>query len=286
MNATYQRLCRSLSFRPLPEALILGAMRAGTTFLYDALSAHPRVAADTIKEHQFFGYRWPEGMRAYRRQLPRRWPDAIVKATGLRRALVIDSSPDYLFHPLAPERAAAVLGPSIKAIVLLREPGARAWSHYCLSLQRGHEHLGFLDAIAAEEERLAGEEARIAAGQETARAPHQIFSYLARGRYADQLQRWFKHIPRERFLVLKSEDLFAQPQVTLDRVCRFLDLDPIALPDRIRRNALPPRPLPPRARAALDIAFAAGNADLKSLTGISFGAGAGASELPRLPDHE
>ena len=271
MSATGQHLRDSFSFRPLTDALILGAMRAGTTFLHDALSVHPGVASGPVKEYQFFSYRWPEGLRAYRRQLPRRWPSAVVNATGFNRPLVINSSPYYLFHPLAPERVAAVLGPGTKAIVLLREPGERAWSHYRLSLLRGQEHLGFMDAIAAEDERLAGEEERIAAGHEMARAPHQIFSYIARGRYAEQLERWRKHLPRDRFLLLRSEDLFGRPQATFNRVCRFLDLDPIELPGGIRRNSLAPLPLPQKARAALDEVFARSNSELETMTGLSFG---------------
>ena len=207
MSATGQHLRDSFSFRPLTDALILGAMRAGTTFLHDALSVHPGVASGPVKEYQFFSYRWPEGLRAYRRQLPRRWPSAVVNATGFNRPLVIDSSPYYLFHPLGArarggrlrlrhegDRAAAGAGRA-RMVALPAVAAARA------------EHLGFMDAIAAEDERLAGEEERIAAGHEMARAPHQIFSYIARGRYAEQLERWRKHLPRDRFLLLRERRL-------------------------------------------------------------------------------
>jgi hypothetical protein len=260
-----------MAFRPLPEILLLGAMRAGTTFLHQALCAHPGVAPAPVKELQHFSLHWQQGDAAYRRQLPRRWPNWVYAAARKHRPLAIDSSPYYLFHPLAPVRARAMLGPSLKALVLLREPGARAWSHYRLSLARGHEYLGFLDAIAREEERLAGESERLAAGREAVDAPHQIFSYLARGRYAEQLPRWWTHFPRNQFLLLRSEDMFHHPQATFDRVCRFLNLPAVALPaGSLSANAAPGSPLPPRARQELDRIFAAPNRALFELTGIDF----------------
>ncbi len=169
----------------------------------------------------------------------------------------------------------------MKAIVLLREPGERAWSHYRFNLACGREHLGFLDALAREEERLAGEDERLAAGREVLDGPHQLLSYSARGRYAEQLQRWWTQIPREQFLLLKSTDLFNDPQATLDRVCRFLNLPAAAIPGDLNRNAAPHFPLPPRAREELDRIYEAPNRALFDLTGISFGRTA----IP-LPDDE
>ncbi len=241
-------------------------MRAGTTFLRAALNAHPGIAPSLIAEPHYFSWRWPEGASA-RRAYPLRAPAWL---RGGKEPLRLDSSPYYLFHPFAPARVRETLGASVKAIVLLREPGARAWSHYRLSLLRGHEHLGFLDALDAEERRLAGEAARIARGDEYADAPHQVFSYAARGLYARQLARWWTHVPRARFLLLKSDDLFRESQATFDRVCRFLEIPPATLPPNLARNDLPPLPMPERARARLDEIFAEPNAELAALTGIPF----------------
>jgi hypothetical protein len=257
--------------RDPPEILLLGAMRAGTTFLHHALSAHPFIATPAVKETQFFSLHWHEGPVAYRRQLPWRGPGWAYSAIGKRRPLAIDSSPYYLFHPLVPFRVRELLGTSIRAIVILREPGERAWSHYRLSLARGQEHLGFLDAIAVEEERLAGENERLEAGGEVADAPHQVFSYIARGRYAEQLQSWWAHIPREQFLLVPSRELFSDPPRAFDRVCRFLGLPVASLPGDLPFNAAPGSPLPPRAREELDRIYEAPNRALFDLTGIDFG---------------
>ena len=123
-----------MPFRPFPEIFILGAMRAGTTFLQSALSDHPCINSTSVKEPQFFSLRWPEGVSAYEEYLPWRWPRWSYAAAGKRRSLVLDASPYYLFHPQAPFRVRQLLGPSIKAIVLLREPSERAWSHYRFNL--------------------------------------------------------------------------------------------------------------------------------------------------------
>ena len=270
-----------MQLRPPPEVFLLGAMRAGTTFLQRALSENPRIVPTYVKEAQFFSLRWPEGISAYHQNLPRRWPQWLYTVAGKRRPLALDSSPYYLFHPQAPFRVRQLLGPSIKAIVILREPGERAWSHYRLNLACGREHLGFLDALAREEERLAGEEERLAAGREMPGAPHQLLSYAARGKYAEQLQRWWTQIPRAQFLLLQSTDLFNEPQATLDRVFRFLDLPPATMPDNLARNAAPYFPLPPRVREELDRIYEAPNRALFDLTGISFGRTA----IP-LPDDE
>jgi SAM-dependent methyltransferase len=246
-------------------------MRAGTTFLHEALSKHPDVLPPRVKETQFFSLLWQEGPGAYGKQLPRRWPAWTYAATGRRRPLSLDSSPYYLFHPQAPLRMRELLGTSIKAIVLLREPGERAWSHYRLNLACGREHLGFLDAIASEGERLAGENERLAAGREMLNAPHQMFSYVARGRYEEQLQRWWRQIPREQFLLLQSESLFKDPQGSFDRVCSFLDLPRIPIPIDLPRNEAPHSALPRPAREELDRIYEAPNQALFDLTGISFG---------------
>jgi SAM-dependent methyltransferase len=270
-----------MRLRPPPEVFLLGAMRSGTTFLQRALSAHPCIVPTLVKETQFFSLHWPKGRSAYHEHLPRRGPQWVYAIAGKRRPLVLDSSPYYLFHPQAPIRLRQLLGPSIKAIVLLREPGERAWSHYRLNLAYGREHLGFLDALAREEERLAGEDERLAAGREVLDAPHQLLSYTARGKYAEQLQRWWTQIPREQFLLLKSTELFDDPEATLDRVWRFLDLPPVAVPNDLNRNAAPDFPLPLRAREELDRIYEAPNRALFHLTGISFGRTA----IP-LPDDE
>ena len=94
----------------LPDFLILGAQRGGTTSLFASLAAHPEVAPPKEREIHFFNLNYWRGSRWYRRKFRRR-PGEV---SG-------ESSPYYLFHPHAPPRVAADL-PSAKFVVLLRDP--------------------------------------------------------------------------------------------------------------------------------------------------------------------
>ena len=253
---------------PLPDVYILGAQRSGTTYLYDALSQHPHVAPAAAKELDFFTLDWEQGLEAYHRRLPVRWPRWMYAIAGRPRPLVMDATPYYLFHPEVPQRIAATVGPEAKFVVLLREPGARAWSHYHLALEQGREYLGFRSALDREAERLAA--GHVPDPENALTSSFRSFSYTSRGFYAQQLKRWWAALPRERFLLLRSEDLYRNPQETLDRVCRFLSLQAVRLPEKINRNAATRAPLPADLRARLDDLFRLPNQELYELTGIGW----------------
>lgn len=102
----------------------------------------------------------------------------------------------------------------------------RAWSHHRHELRLGVETLDFETAIAREAERLEGETLRLLRDPGATSGPHEHFSYLARGRYADQLRAWFDAFGRERCLVLFSEEHFAQPETTANQVLAHLGLPP------------------------------------------------------------
>src|SRR5207248_2445245 len=103
-----------------------------------------------------------------------------------RTTLTGESCANYLFHPLCAQRAAETL-PQAKIIFLLRNPVDRAFSHYQLKLRRRQETLSFEEALAAESERLAGEEERMIANPNYNSPRHDLHSYLARGRYLEQI---------------------------------------------------------------------------------------------------
>jgi hypothetical protein len=197
--------------RRWPDFIVIGAQRAGTTSLYDWLVEHPRIAPALVKEVHYFDTRYNASERWYRSNFPLR---RLGRMTG-------EASPYMLFHPLAPERAARDLPPTTRFIVLLREPVQRAISAYWLHRRQGTEPKSFPEAIAAEDDRLAGQDERVRRGEPSKQ--HQLFSYVARGRYAEQLERWFSHVDRERLLVLTSEDLFSSP-VTSHEILAWLGL--------------------------------------------------------------
>jgi len=129
----------------------------------------------------------------------------------------------YLFYPHAPKRVAKVL-PHVKLIVLLRNPVDRAYSQYYHASELGHETLSFEEAIQIEEERIAREREKILQDEHYYSNEYIHLSYLSRGIYVDQLQSWMSLFPREQFLILKSEDYYADPVNVFKRVLTFLNV--------------------------------------------------------------
>ncbi len=198
--------------RALPDFVILGAQRGGTTSLYRWLTSHPGVAPGLKKEVHYFDDHYHHSLRWYRAHFPVRNKERI---TG-------ESCPYMLFHPLAPARAARDLPASTRFIVLLREPVQRAISQYWLWRWRNLWETESLErAFELEPERLAKVNERVLRGE---RSPeHMAFSYLSRGEYAPQLRRWFDAVGRDRILVLESERLYTDPALPA-RVLDWLHL--------------------------------------------------------------
>jgi hypothetical protein len=197
-----------------PDFVIIGAQRGGTTSMYAYLTAHPRVVPASAKELHYLTDRHERGPDWYLGQFPAELPAGTL--TG-------EATPYALYHPQAPRRLHAI-APRAKLIALLRNPVDRAYSHYALERARGDETLDFGDALDAEPERLAGEEAKLAQDPTHVSWAHKHHSYIARGAYAPQLARWFEFFPREQMLVLGSEDLYERTEETFGRVTAFLGI--------------------------------------------------------------
>jgi Sulfotransferase domain len=265
--------------RVLPSFIIIGAQRAGTTSLFDYLCRHPDVAGPTAvnediawsKELHFFDDRFPRGLGWYRGLFPLAFRRRLARVRG-GDFVAGEATPYYLFHPAVPERVAGTL-PDVRLIALLRDPIERAYSHYQLAYRKGREQLSFEDALAAESERLAEDEPHLHDPHYRTRH-HRHHSYLARGLYAEQLERWFAHFPREQLLVLQSEDFLARPAETYEEVLAFLGLRPWRLDHFEQHNRGSYAPIDPALRARLEDHFAEPNARLEQLLGREFGWGA------------
>jgi sulfotransferase family protein len=249
-------------WRPLPGFLVIGAQKAGTTALYAYLRWHPGITGPSWKEVSFFDRHWWRGEAWYRGQFP-------VRAGG---RLVGEASPSYLFHPLAPERARSLV-PGAKLIALVRNPVDRAYSQYQHEVALGREPLTFEDALAAEEERTRGEAERLAADPRAFSRAWWDYTYAARGRYAEQLERWLTVFPREQLLVVATEELGERPAETYASILAFLGAAPHELEDYPRVFDRDYEPMQPETRAALAASFAEPNRRLEALLGRSLGWG-------------
>lgn len=257
--------------RLLPDFLIIGTAKSGTTTLHGWLSQHPFVVPAVKKEVHFFDYDFYRGLDWYRAHFPLASARDETERHHGRPFLTGEASPTYISHQWAPERIAQVL-PDVKLIVAFRNPVDRAYSQFQMSCREGEESESFGGAVALEEERLRDEKARSLTDKRYNSWPLGCWSYLLRSSYAEQVERWFELFPRERFLFLKTDDLDSEPQRTLDRVYEFLGL-PGHLNEQLPRLHTAPEyePLPAETRAELVEYFRPRNERLYELLGVDFG---------------
>lgn len=200
-----------------PDFLIIGAQKSGTSSLHSYLADHPHIFMSPKKELHFFDLNYSKGPRWYTQYF----------REAKKNQLTAESTPYYLFHPGVPALIKKHM-PNGNFIVLLRNPVERAYSHYQMTRKLGVETAAtFEEALALEPGRLLGEEAKLLADSSHKSYNHQYFSYASRGMYAQQLERWFEFFAREKFLILRSEELFATPQTALAKVFDFLGMDAI-----------------------------------------------------------
>jgi hypothetical protein len=242
------------SMRMLPSFLICGGQRCGTTSMYRALAAHPAVRkAVRHKGVHYFDISYGKGPRWYRGHFPTwRSADRQSERVGVERVQSFESSPYYMYHPLAPSRIATDL-PGIKLIVLTRDPVERAYSQHAHEVARGFEtERDFATALALEPERLAGESERLAAHPAAYSFAHQHHGYRARGEYVRYLRRLSDAVGREALHVVDSAQFFVSPEKVYDGVIDFLGLPQLDYPAFAQHNARPRAlPIDERVRAAL-----------------------------------
>jgi hypothetical protein len=216
--------------RVMSDFLVTGRPRCRTTSLFNHPVEHPGVLPTSRQEARYFRNRSLVRGRLWCRS---HFPIALYQryARWVRRRVCVtgEAAPYYIFHPLSPERARETV-PQAKLIPLLSNPVDRAYSQYNHELRRGAETLPFESAIERKEERLRGERGKMLRDESHHSFSYLHHSYLSRGVYVDQLMAW-RNFPEEQLLVLKSEDLFADPAAVVERT-----LDSLGVPDREPRE--------------------------------------------------
>ncbi|GAA4228351.1 hypothetical protein FHR32_007498 [Streptosporangium album] len=214
----------------LPDFLTIGAPKAGTTALHAALARHPGLFLSRVKEPKFFLTDGPPPTRGgpgdaqtYREHVWRREDYGALFGAAPPGTLTGESTPFYLYDLAAQRRIRAAI-PGARLIVVLRDPVERAHSNWTHLWSAGLEPVGDMVRACEEEER------RIAAGW----AP--FWHYRRIGRYGEQLAHLFTLFPREQVLVFRYRDLVDRPIDTLDRICRFLDVETGVITEVPREN--------------------------------------------------
>jgi sulfotransferase family protein len=266
--ARSQREARRLSARARlrPNYLVIGAQKAGTSSLHLYLSHHPAVQTARVKEVEYFTRHYARGERWYLSQfpfVPRSW--AASARTGVT-PVVGEATAACLFDPRSPGRVYD-FDPSMKLIVLLRDPVDRAYSHFQMERRWGRETGTFEEALAREEAELPAVLERIRERPLSGPPGGFACSYVARGRYAEQLERWLHHFDREQLLILMSVELSCDPAGTMEVVTEFLGIPPVSVARYGRRGVQRYDPMSPETRERLEEAFAPHDRRLSKLLG-------------------
>ena len=186
----------------LPNFVIVGAPKCGTSSLAAWLRDHPDAYVVPEKELYYFTSEWERGLD---------WYETCFAAEG--RSAVGEATPTYLHEHRAHERMASTI-PAAKLIAMVRDPVDRAYSHYWHWRERKGEARDFESAIAPE---LAGQDG----------------VYLAPGRYAEHLEALARHFPPEQLQTIVFDDLASDPHEVFRATCRFLDIDDATVPESV-----------------------------------------------------
>ncbi len=200
----------------LPDFLVIGAPKAGTTALHAALARHPSLYMSAIKEPKFFltdgpptARGGPGDARTYREHVWRRDDYEALFDPAPPGTLRGESTPFYLYDRAAQRRIKALI-PHVKLIAVLRDPIERTHSNWTHLWSAGLEPIG--DVVRA----CDAEDERVAAGWAA------FWHYTRLGCYGQQLQHLYTVFPRERVLLLRYRLLVDDPAESLDRICSFL----------------------------------------------------------------
>jgi hypothetical protein len=213
----------------LPNFLVIGASKSGTTSLYYYLQQHPDIYMSPVKEPKFFAL---EGQEVYFRGpgIQRRVTRGLTTSIEEYRALfegaegekaVGEASTLYLYSPRAPGRIKHHV-PEARLIALLRNPVERAYSAYTQQVRAGREPLSFGSALREEEDRIQD-------------GWYHVYHYKNRGLYYRQLKRYYETFGEERIKVYFYEDLSEDPVGVSQDIFRFLGVDDAFEPDASAR---------------------------------------------------
>ncbi len=229
----------------MPDFIIIGAQKAGTSSLYFYLSQHPGITVSATKEIHYYNYYAlrGKGLGWYRSFFP--------LMLSSKHQVTGEASPYYLFDENVPPRIKKDI-PDVKLIALLRNPIDRAYSAYNMNKRQENrkDFPTFEEAISNED-----------------MSSEQSVLYLFRGRYADHIKNWHRHFNRDQFLFIKSEEFFQNPKKTLGEVYEFLGVERI-YPDNIQAQEVGNyTDLSAETRHRIEAYFKQANDDLVALLG-------------------
>lgn len=231
-------------WRPLPDFLIVGTKRGGTTSMWNWLVEHPAVlpmfpAVRGKKSSDYFFDGGAAGERWYRSHFPTQaYRSRMARRLG-HRVVTGEASPLYMYDPRICAQVADLM-PDVRVIIQLRNPVKRAVSHWQERVEQGVEPLGFEAALAAEQQRTDGELDRMLADPRYYSKEFDWYGYRHRGIYAPQVSQWLSTFSADQILFVISEEFSADEQSVMNTVSDFLGVP------RYQRTAYPRHNLSPK----------------------------------------
>lgn len=194
--------------RKLPDFLIIGAQKSGTTYLHRLLQQHPSIRAGLKKEIHYFDRHYAKSEQWYRAHFH------VINSR--RNQLCFEATPDYLYHNQVPGRVSEMMQ-DILGILILRNPVERAYSHYQM-MRRRSGNSGDEFEFAVRKEKHALEKGNFNFKNDGKHA------YLARSLYHIQVKNWLQHFPLRQIHAIQSEDMFRDPEKEVNKIFQFLGI--------------------------------------------------------------
>ena len=266
-----KRNCRILTsnMRLLPDFLVIGSSKSGTTSFHYYITQHPNIVAE--RNIHFFDHASHNGIKWYRAYFPTKTYKNYKKLVHKKKLIVGDQTATYLFHPLVSKRVYNTI-PNAKLIVILRNPVDRAYSDYQHQVREGVETRTFEDAIKSELKRIEiGKKEPSFIMNIDDFIIHPVFSYLRYGIYVDFIKAWMQFFTKEQFLILPTYELNNNHEEFLKRAFEFLNVPNCKVNGLERKNVGEYKKLDESTRKLLVDYYKPHNERLFKLLGKNFG---------------
>jgi len=271
IRSSYHRIIKrgiagiTASSRVLPDFIIIGTARSGTTSLFYNICEHSCVIPAAYDEIGFFDSNYHLGINWYRSMFPtKKHMEKVKKNTEF--AITGEDTPFYIWSPTVARRILKII-PNVKLIVLFRNPVDRAYSNYHLGVRAGSENLSFEDAIQFELDSLKNSEIESDDDVKKYTIPR---SYIAKGFYADQLKIWLKLFKSEQLFITSTEDFESNTENILNKIYDFLEIPQINLKNLEKHKVASYPPMKDETRKFLVDLYKTHNEKLFEMIGKDF----------------
>lgn len=264
------------SFRVLPNFIIIGSGRAGTTALYSYLIQHPSIFGastennESVADLHFFEYMISDKISWYKSHFPTKLTKILYEAKSKNNFVTGEYTSTYMYNKNVPKRISELL-PDVKIIIILRNPVDKAYSTYSQQYSFNEFSSSFEDTVQAEFQRI-----ELCKSQPDLYTQNPDFesnvitSIIRHGIYYDYLETWTKFFKKNQILIIDSEELKNSTQKTIDKVFNFLDVFPYKVDNLSKINVGKYSPINKKSREDLSEFYKPYNEKLNDLLDTNF----------------